>query len=862
MSERNERCNGQHNAQESNILLAECCTMPLVDAHMHIQSNDIAPLPIMRGLAYLNGARLRINAAVFSSKLKLRNKINYHELSFREMKKFPEPDDISPTVDARTSLFGNFFRSVAGNNRQAITDRVAGFVVSFFTKDYGKVARNTTFNIAGMYMNEVLINSVGYSSRRSIIIVETDEGSILKHFEDEKSVEKSEETRHKLLKKRERRLGNYQKIISGYYTDTVDGVFEFSIVLGMELMYAHYWGAYGIPIYIRHDGKLYYIGNDLSINIFSTKKICHTAYDISRDTLRQNYNITDKNGTVISTARNRNNMDFFDEKPAVIREGEGYKHYLVPVRDEEIVQYEDFKQHLEYSEMAAMKYPFNLLPFYHFDPRRFFTPDINVLLHEFYQSTDNNHLIQFDTNEISNAINSNSPFKYKYKIDELKNKLMASGNSTGLFWGIKMYLALGYPPYMENSEDRVTIFPHTGGENLYNGLTGFYEYCADNDIPVTCHCSPQGMTIADPGIYLKEYLKQQPKSTYHRNQKVNFPVGEKQFIQGLGLIDDFSSPESWQKVLENMGGKAKKFRLCLAHYGGMGFLSGEFNDTSDSPYCWYREISDLIEKYDQVYADLSCFTLKNIPDLLPAITDFQMREYARKFPVIRKIYINDNRARDYIINTRFQPRNDEEKEQILALRVEMIEDNKNASLYKKVSSIVDKLATEIERNDKDNGRLRYRLLFGTDWPMSEMNVSGITDYKASMFIMLQLLTKRLGGKWDAWHQFTVINPLRFLGLLDEVKDENSVEELSFKFEKLTTYNEHLNRYLENVIGENEERCKRVYNLEKSDLEDEIKRKYEELKKKYETKKIPTASSKYLRKGQQAGGRLKILGDER
>ena len=35
----------------------------------------------------------------------------------------------------------------------------------------------------------------------------------------------------------------------------------------------------------------------------------------------------------------------------------------------------------------------------------------------------------------------------------------------------------------------------------------FYRFCIDKDIPITCHGSPQGMTIADPGVYLKEYLK-------------------------------------------------------------------------------------------------------------------------------------------------------------------------------------------------------------------------------------------------------------------------------------------------------------------------------------------------------------------
>lgn len=34
-------------------------------------------------------------------------------------------------------------------------------------------------------------------------------------------------------------------------------------IMEMELMYAHYWGRgeYGIPLYMKHDGKIYAIDN-------------------------------------------------------------------------------------------------------------------------------------------------------------------------------------------------------------------------------------------------------------------------------------------------------------------------------------------------------------------------------------------------------------------------------------------------------------------------------------------------------------------------------------------------------------------------------------------------------------------------
>lgn len=859
---------GQNNTHNCENVITELVNMPLVDAHMHIQSNDIAPIPIMQGVAYLN-----IGARNVKSELEKQKKINYYELSFRNMDNFPSPDDISPNSSTRVSVFGNIIKSLA-RNRRFITNRVAD-IGSVVTNAYGRIARHTTLNIAGIYMKKEMTNSMGYSSRRSINIRGVNKDPTRNYTENRGSVSSGESDRRRLIEDRTGRFGQYQRVVTGYYGDNIEGVFEFSIVLGMELMYAHYWGAYGIPIYIyvddnSNDNKLFYVSNDLSYtprrDRSMNKEVCHTAYDIERKALWENYSIVDKNGNLINEVRNRNNIDFFNEPPARIELGNGYKHYLVPVNTEEVVQYEDFKQHLEYTEMAAIKFPFSLLPFYHFDPRRFLTPDINPSLHEFYRPMQGNRLTLMDTNEIMRNINTGFPFKYKYTIDELKNKLLSGTSDRGLFWGIKMYAALGYPPYLENYQEITRVFPQydASKRNIYNGLTAFYDYCADNDIPVTCHCSPRGMTIADSGVYLKEYLKQQHGSIYHRNQKVNFPVGAKQFIQGLGLLDDFSSPDSWRRALEMMGSKAQRFRLCLAHYGGRKFLSGELYDTNDSPYCWYREISSLINDYDQVYTDLSCYTIKDIPDFKVTITQAECNRYKSRFPVIEEIYqhISDPRSRTqiYRLRSNYQARTEDEKVQILALRLEMIEDNKESVLYKEVSNIAARLETEIDRIPK----LQYRIMFGTDWPMSEMDVTGVTDYKASMFIILQLLTKRLGGKWDAWHQFTVINPLRFMGLIDEDANESAVEELDFKFDKLTAYNERLINYLDAIELESEDMdyYEDKYDLKKDNAMSDINRKYRELREKYETAKIPTASSKYLRKDNLADSRLKILGDEK
>jgi len=75
-----------------------------------------------------------------------------------------------------------------------------------------------------------------------------------------------------------------------------------------------------------------------------------------------------------------------------------------------------------------------------------------------------------------------------------------------------------------------------------------------------------------------------------------------------------------------------------------------------------------------------------------------------------------------------------------------------------------------------------------------------------MFVILQLLTSLMEGKWDAWHQFTVINPLRFLGLLEDAGDQEKDRDenpLKIEFGKLTEYKDRLIEYLNNLTKDDE-----------------------------------------------------------
>ncbi len=75
--------------------------------------------------------------------------------------------------------------------------------------------------------------------------------------------------------------------------------------------------------------------------------------------------------------------------------------------------------------------------------------------------------------------------------------------------------------------------------------------------------------------------------------------------------------------------------------------------------------------------------------------------------------------------------------------------------------------------------LKDRLIMGSDWYMIERDkFPGVGRYYRKMFLLLQKFSKEVG--YDAWHQFSVINPLRFLGLIDSTKGKEGPFDIDVK----------------------------------------------------------------------------------
>lgn len=143
------------------------------------------------------------------------------------------------------------------------------------------------------------------------------------------------------------------------------------------------------------------------------------------------------------------------------------------------------------------------------------------------------------------------------------------------FAGIKIYPSLGYFPYDAR-------------------LMPMWEYAEKNDIPVISHCSPYNPTYNRGWPYeIKAMLSGSkiPLDIDTRNRK--------------RLCSNFSNPLNFPFIMDDF----KKVRICLAHFGSE-YHWRRFLDYPEDKDSWFILIKDLMDKYKNLYSDIS-YTLNN-----------------------------------------------------------------------------------------------------------------------------------------------------------------------------------------------------------------------------------------------------------
>jgi predicted TIM-barrel fold metal-dependent hydrolase len=150
------------------------------------------------------------------------------------------------------------------------------------------------------------------------------------------------------------------------------------------------------------------------------------------------------------------------------------------------------------------------------------------------------------------------------------------------FAGIKIYPSLGYFPYDAR-------------------LRPMYEYAEMHDLPVISHCSPFNPTYNKGWPYeIKAMLSE---------SKIQLDIDT---CNRKRLCSNFSNPLNFPFVMDEF----KKLRICLAHFGSEYYWT-QFLDHPEDKDSWFTIIKDLMEKYPNLYSDIS-YTLNN-PGFFPLL---------------------------------------------------------------------------------------------------------------------------------------------------------------------------------------------------------------------------------------------------
>ena len=653
--------------------------MPFIDSHIHIESNNCAPLPLQWGLI-------------------------------------------------RRKTAG--FMSLQGSGRQKLTALGASVTGSF-----GRLGRLSTDLVAKILMCD--INNMEFIEDLLWTFVSKGDLEKLEKSRAQEEAKRKAKIENKaagvatkdisnLIEESEEHFLKFEKYASYYFgaDKNKKKIIHMFIALPMDLSYAHYWGQFGFPVYLpefKENGKIakYYYFNDF---LFISKKRDNNK---SLETLYVDYDI--------DLEENKPHFDFNfpEEKLSEYNNKDDkhfYKHFIKEVPGETSETFEDYGRQMENTKAAAVMYPLQIIPFYHYDPRRHNKGNIDIANiqqnHVFfeYEKNININKIELSPKDFKKDELKKIFDRYQKTNDDIFKEINTKG---GPYFGFKMYAELGYAPF---------------DFDTYPNLEDFYQKCIDNKMPITVHCLAIGMTISDSHIYLKEAQKGATKGiiTNKENEiqerldiKWDFKNCDLSIKNSLRFIDELCvDPKNWERVFMHKGGVYKQLKVCFAHFGGYNTWCGREEDPFtkfDLKYSlkWRDTIIGYIKnpEYPNIYADLA-----------------------------------------YFIN-------------------------------KKGSDDMEKVAKNLaDALNNDNGKkdLKNHILMGSDWYMIEVEkVRGVSDFYGRIFRILKMVSEKVN--FDAWYQFAVINPLRYLGLI-----ERDGEKISSKGEdKLQAHKE----YIEKMLGD-------------------------------------------------------------
>ena len=752
------------------------------NAHMHIQSNNCCPMPLEWGLLTKNIVGFPIVNWFVKERMRGSRK------STNEMSRW----------EIMTQLLGRL-----GKIGSLSTDLIAGVYMGDL-KDTGM-----NEEMIWLVMDEEKFQGMNEKKRAKALI----------SAGEELELEKMSADTDKMFRE------SFLEPVRSYYPGADPTMFNCALLMDMSL--AHYWGQWHIPVMINRGDRAVYINDWCSVyvkkfvegqkefsyewetpelidgNVIEPKSYKDFTHIYAKATLDKDFTLgkalehykesqNKKPGPSKNIDRVRLAFNSLRDEELC---GKEFVHIVDKIPDDtpenlpegqdpnEIKWFEDYKLQMSLSEGAAVKYPLEFFLFYHYDPRRhcnladaatFASKFAKVILekHAFYTYEQD----WVHENAAPTVLTPDDKMNEPWFWEKILKKTIITNKEAfdslhlnkpeGIYWGVKTYPRLGYDP---------------GDFVRYPQLRELYQECGSY-IPLLAHCSRGPMGGADYYCYAKydptplDFTETQ--KTRHKALTAdpsNLDHTEYWFA------DTFAAPGNWEKVLKDFS----NLRLCLAHFGGYDLWCqvGDFEDIealypvnpeifpkgeeikSDAPlmkrseekekmratlyYAWIKKIAELADTKKNVYTDLSYFHLSK---------DFDDS----------KIWLNKRRP---------DPRPDPS---LLYLEGGSFKVNVKKLVAKNLIYLLNKFSN-----------LKDKIIIGTDWYMIEREQqTGVGEILRNLFIVMNMVKKEVG--FDPWHQFAVINPLKYLGLGEERNGEILIEK-----EKLEKYGETLKNQFKN-----------------------------------------------------------------
>ncbi len=686
---------------------------PLVDIHAHAQSNNCCPLPLQWAIL-------------------------------------------------AKSIAGLVYGRPANFDRKKLTGLLTGWATETFVSGrFGKVGRNSTDLIGKLYMEDLKDMDMKVDLAWTVLEKGIDE-----------NMSPQEQEKMRVIAGKKAELSKMSGISAASWQEKfIDAakyyfkgthLHRMCLVLSMDLSCTSYWSQCGLPLYLpTADGMLYiddfvaakilregndnrvkviledgvvtprtyissnvnrFIGNDDSVSKCDTLIHLHAAFfpgdkcagDPAQFYLRQ-YDMRRSRGV---PGEKEYPVIKFPPAYATTEDllRKKYCHFISCAPGEDNTRFEDYAIQRGRTISILVCYPLSVFGGYHYDPRRHLL-EKSLTVRQIAESIYIDHAFFTAQQENRSKFKLSNGVEYQGAIEAMPHPALNT------IEGLEKILA----GHLRSNDDAIRelflydengtglfwcikIYPRLGYSpddfTRFPNLEKLYRECADKKIPITAHCSPGGMSAADYYLY-ERYDGNAIKNDYDLDH------AEKLFDGVLPESVSKSSPVQWRSVLE----KINNLKLCLAHVGGYDTwkMVGSFEEAEKKLAQKSRD--GKYDKYDY-YRDW----VKTIAEM------------AQKYD---HVYTDIS----YFMNN-VQAEEPQEGNEMVASNL--------VFLLKKYPGLKD------------------RVMVGTDWYMIEKEgEKGLGDYMHRMFETLKLVSKETG--YDAWHQFAVVNPLRYLGLIEEMK---------------------------------------------------------------------------------------------